>query len=93
MTEYTPDEQAQLNAAAQAGAELRQMDGAFDKIRSDMLELIAKSAMGESVLREKLYLGVSVLDQVRTLLFTMADGVTVIDSNALIRKLMDEGEG
>lgn len=90
MTNYTPEEQKQLGDAHQAAAELRQTDAAFATIRAEMLEAIARSALGESVIREKLYMGVNMLDRIKASLETLAMSGEMIEHNVLMRDLTAE---
>lgn len=88
MTDLTDEELRARADGFQARSEFEQLEGAFDQVRASMLEVIATSKLGETVLREKVYLGVSTLDQVRTILLTVAAGVDVTEHNALIRAVL-----
>lgn len=90
MTDRTPEELAAIAGAGQARAELAQTEEAFAKVRAGMLEVIAKSDLGESVLREKLYMGVQMLDAVKKMLLDTAAGGDVAEYNATIRQAFGE---
>ena len=63
----TDDEfdRAALNAAERAAGELLQTEAAFVRLRGAMIDELLASPVGAEGLREKLYLGVQVLDGVR----------------------------
>lgn len=88
MTDLTDDESLALGDAEAARGEFRRTEAAFDQVRASMLELIATSKIGEAVLREKLYMGISVLDQVKTALLTAASDVSMIGHDAKIRAIL-----
>ncbi|OFX05439.1 MAG: hypothetical protein A3E78_09515 [Alphaproteobacteria bacterium RIFCSPHIGHO2_12_FULL_63_12] len=90
MTDHTPDELQAIGKAKQAKAELSQTDKAFEDVRAQLLELIATSKPGETVLREKAYLGVQVLENVKGWLIKAAAGADVAEFTAEMREAMGD---
>lgn len=90
MTDHTPEELAAIARGSQAREELALTAEAFAKVRAGLLEVIAKSAIGETTLREKVYMGVQVIDAMHKLLEEEAAGGVVADYNALVREALGE---
>jgi hypothetical protein len=65
MDEVFAQEGETLRVAERAATELTQTSAAFDRLRAAMVEELLASAVGNAAVREKLYLGVQVLDGVR----------------------------
>lgn len=63
--DLTDEERQALAQASQARSELTQTEEAFDMVRSEMLEVLAATKLGERDIREQLYMGVSILERVR----------------------------
>ena len=88
MTALTEDEIQAASRASQAEHELRETDAAFKQVREGLLEVIASSKFGQQELREKCFLAVQSLDQVKTVLMQAATSKAVVEHNALIRAVM-----
>lgn len=73
---------------AQAEMELRETEKAFDSLRQGFLETIAKSGMEEAPLREKCYLGVTVIDGVKALLIAVAGNKAIAQHDEMIRDIL-----
>ncbi len=58
-------DRAALQSAERAATELRETEAAFGRLRAAMVEELLASPVAAEALREKLYLGVQVLDGVR----------------------------
>lgn len=77
MTQDIDDETA-LAMGGQARVELDQTERAFTELRAKMIEEAVGTKIGETALREKLILGVQVLDIVRKTLTDLANGADMI---------------
>jgi hypothetical protein len=89
MTDHNTDEELMAAArGAQAEMELRETEKAFESLRLGLFETIAGSGMEQSVLREKCYLAVFILDGVKQLLLTTAASKAVADHAGLIRGIL-----
>lgn len=89
MADPTDDELEAISRGAQAAHELRETERAFKTVREGLFEVIAKSALGEQELREKCFLAVQTLDQVKRVLVEVAAGKDVADHSALIRGILN----
>lgn len=93
MTPHTTDEEYREAARAdQAAMELRETERAFEEVRKGLFEVIATSALGETNLRERCFMAVQSLDQVKAILLQVASSKAVVEHNALIRSIM-AGDG
>lgn len=79
---------AALERAEQAKSELPATAAAFETVRREMLEAIAVTPMGAREVREQLYMGVQVLERVRTALLNVASVADVSKHGELIRRIM-----
>lgn len=79
-----PD-RAALAAAEHAAGELQQTGAAFDRLRGAMIDELLASPVAQTVLREKLYLGVQVLDGVRRALHEAVSAGEVANYRALLQ--------
>lgn len=77
-----------LSEALRAASEYEQLEGAFNSVRQGMFEIIAKSGLGQGELREQMYLGVSVLDKVRSAIFAVAAEADVARHRDLIARIL-----
>lgn len=90
MSDLTADERLELAAAAQARSEFDQLENAFAEVRAGMLEAIASSAFEDTLIRERLYMGVNVLDNVKAVLIRQAAGAEVARNAAAMREIMSD---
>jgi hypothetical protein len=68
--------------AARAGVEYEQTEAAFAKVRADLIDKLLKTAIGESLLRDKLVLTIQALDAVQQELLTVAASGAILDHAA-----------
>jgi hypothetical protein len=92
MSEPTSDEVRVLEAAGRARSELEATEDAFDTIRRSILDEIATTKLGESQLRELLYMSVQALDAVRQKLRMVAASDALVQHNVTMRELLGEIE-
>lgn len=92
MSEPTPDDIHAADLARLARSELEATEDAFDTIRAEALEALATSALGESLLREKLYLSVQAIDAVRDRLRQHVANGVMAEHNKSMRQLLGEIE-
>lgn len=84
----TEDDTYAAARGAQADHEYRELEAAFAATRNGLFELIAGSAMSETELREKAYVGLHVLDGVKSALLAVAGNKAVAQHADLIRNIM-----
>jgi hypothetical protein len=84
MTDDDTD-RAALQAAERSAVELSQTEAAFGRLRAAMVEELLASPVAADALREKLYLGVQVLDGVRRALHEAVGAGDVVRYRDLLR--------
>lgn len=82
------DKAIALSEALRAASEYEQLEGAFNSVRQGMFEIIAKSGLGQGGLREQMYLGVSVLDKVRSAIIAVAAEADAAQHSDLIARIL-----
>jgi hypothetical protein len=87
--DLTDGERLSLTIAAQARSELTQTEEAFDVVRSEMLEALAGTKLGEGELREQLYMGVNMLDRVRQALRMAVAAGDVAKHSGMMRAILE----
>lgn len=85
MTDYTNEEHAVLARAGQARSELLQTEEAFGNLRSAFIQAWVDTDAADAAERERLYLAVKVLDNVRSALAMLAAGAAVAEYGAVVR--------
>jgi len=72
-----------------AEGELRELGDAFEQVRYGLLEAIAQSKQGQADVRERLYLSVQVLDEVKALLVQTAAGAQMAEHSEAMQRIMN----
>lgn len=88
MADLTHEETQAAARGEQAAYELRETEAAFAEVRAGLFEVIATSALGEQQLREKCFLAVQSLDQVKSVLMKVASSKDIVNHTALIRSIL-----
>ena len=66
-----------LERAFKARSELDETEAAFATVREALIAQLLGTAVGESLMRDKLVLTIQALDQVRQVLLTVASGADI----------------